>query len=79
MSEQKLSLQKVQKKRTFHADHDGGIQTTLGRPKTQGIRVLFDSGSTQALVQQSCVNKLSLRNETAAISNTAASQNETSE
>jgi hypothetical protein len=57
----------------------GRIQTTLGRPKTKGIRILFDSGSSQTHVKRSFVKKLNLRNETVATWNTAAGQIKTSE
>jgi hypothetical protein len=57
----------------------GRIQTTLGRPKTKGIRILFDSGSSQTHVKRSFAKKLNLRNETVATWNTAAGQIKTSE
>ena len=57
----------------------GRIQTTLGRPKTQEIRILFDSGSSQTHVKRSFVQKLQLRNESVATWNTAAGPVKTSE
>jgi hypothetical protein len=57
----------------------GRIQITLGRPKTQGIRILFDSGSSQPYVKRSVVKKLNLRNEMVATWNTAAGQIKMSE
>ena len=56
----------------------GRIQTTLGRPKTQEIRILFDSGSSQTHVKRSFVQKLQLRNESVATWNTAAGPVKTS-
>jgi hypothetical protein len=38
----------------------GRIQITMGRPKTKGIRILFDSGSSQSHVKRSFVSKLNL-------------------
>jgi hypothetical protein len=39
----------------------GWLQTTLGQPNTTGIKILFDSGSTQSHVRKESVKKLCLR------------------
>jgi hypothetical protein len=57
----------------------GRIQTKLGRPQTKGIRILFDSGSSQTHVKRSFVAKLKLRNESVATWTTAAGPIKTSE
>jgi hypothetical protein len=57
----------------------GRIQTMLGRPKTKGIRILFDSGSSQTYVKRSCVKNLHLHNGSVTMWNLAAGQIKTSE
>jgi hypothetical protein len=57
----------------------GRIQTTLGQPKTTGIKILFDSGSTQTHVKRDCVKKLRLRRDKTATWNTAAGPVDTNE
>ena len=57
----------------------GHIQTKLGTPKSKGIRILFDSGSSQTHMKQSFVKKLRLRNESVATWTTAAGQIKTNE
>ena len=39
----------------------GRLQTTLGKPKTTGIKILLDSGSTQTHIKKECVKKLRLK------------------
>ena len=57
----------------------GRLQTTLGKPKTTGIRILFDSGSTKTHVKRDCVKKLRLRKDVSATWNTAAGTISTNE
>ncbi len=57
----------------------GRIQTTLGQTNTAGIKILFDSGSTQTHVKKDWVKKLRLRKESTATWNTAAGPVTTSE
>jgi hypothetical protein len=57
----------------------GRIQTTLGQTNTAGIKILFDSGSTQTHVKKDWVKKLRLRRESTATWNTAAGPVTTSE
>ena len=57
----------------------GRIQTKLGTPKSKGIRILFDSGSSQTHVKRSFVKKLQLRNESVATWTMAAGQIKTNE
>ena len=57
----------------------GRIQTVIGQSKSKGIRILFDSGSSQSHIKRCFVAKLRLRNESVATWNTAAGQIKTSE
>jgi hypothetical protein len=57
----------------------GRLQTTLGKPKTTGIRILFDSGSTKTHVKRDCVKKLRLRKDVATTWNTAVGTISTNE
>jgi hypothetical protein len=57
----------------------GRIQTTLGKPNTQGIKILLDSGSTMTHVKRDCVKKLCLRKSPAAVWTMAAGQVQTNE
>jgi hypothetical protein len=57
----------------------GRIQTTLGRTKTSGIKILLDTGSTESHVKRTFVRKLRLQNDSAAVWNTAAGRISTNE
>ena len=57
----------------------GRIQTTLGRTKTSGIKILLDTGSTESHVKRTFVKKLRLQNDSAAVWNTAAGRISTNE
>ena len=57
----------------------GRIQTTLGRTKTLGIKILLDTGSTESHVKRTFVKKLRLQNDSAAVWNTAAGRIATNE
>ena len=57
----------------------GHIQTTLGKPKTEGIKILLDSGSTMTHVKRDCVKKLRLHKSPAAVWMMAAGQVPTNE
>jgi hypothetical protein len=50
----------------------GRIQMTLGQPKTAGIKILFNSGSTQTHIKRDCIKKLRLQKGKTATWNTAA-------
>jgi hypothetical protein len=50
----------------------GRIQTTLGKPITAGIKILFDPGPTKTHVKRDFVQKLQLQKETAATWTTTA-------
>ncbi len=57
----------------------GRLQTTLGKPKTTGIKILLDSGSTQTHIKKECVKKLRLKRDATAVWNTAAGPVSTNE
>ena len=57
----------------------GRIQTTLGHSKTLGIKILFDTGSTESHVKKAFVKKLRLRKDVSTTWTTAAGPISTSE
>ena len=57
----------------------GRLQSTFGKPKTTGIRILFDSGPIKIHSKRDCVKKLCLRKDVAATWNTTASTISTNE
>ena len=57
----------------------GRIQTTLGRTKTAGIKILLDTGSTKSHIKRAFVEKLRLHKDSAATWNTAAGYISTNE
>jgi hypothetical protein len=57
----------------------GRLQTTLGHSKTTGIKILFDSGSTQSHIRKECVKNLRLRKDAFTTWTTAAGPVSTSE
>jgi len=57
----------------------GRLLVTLGKPKTAGIKILLDTGSSCSHVRKRFVNKLRLHRDKAASWNTAAGVISTSE
>ena len=58
----------------------GCLQTNLGKTKTTGIKILFDSaGSTKTHIKRDCIKKLRLHKDTAATWSTAAGTVSTNE
>jgi hypothetical protein len=57
----------------------GRIQTTLGRTKMAGIKILLDTGSTKSHIKRAFVTKLRLHKDSAATWNTAAGHISTNE
>jgi hypothetical protein len=57
----------------------GRLQTTLGQAKTEGIRILFDTGSSKSHVKRQCIKKLRLKRDSSATWMTAAGPINTTE
>ena len=57
----------------------GRLQITLGQSKTTGIKILFDSGSTQSHIRKECIKNLRLRKDAFTTWTTAAGPVTTSE
>jgi hypothetical protein len=57
----------------------GRLQTTLGQAKTEGIRILFDTGSSKSHVKRQRVKKLRLKRDSSATWMTAAGPINTTE
>lgn len=57
----------------------GRLQITLGQSKTTGIKILFDSGSTQSHIRKDCVKKLRLHKDVQTTWTTAAGPISTNE
>ena len=57
----------------------GRLQVTLGQSKTTGIKILFDSGSTQSHIRKECVKKLRLHKDVQTTWTTAAGPISTNE
>jgi hypothetical protein len=57
----------------------GRVQTTLGKPKTNGIKILLDTGSTKTHIKKEYVKKLRLKKDKTATWTTAAGSVATNE